>query len=171
MTLDGVVKFEAVMPEISSAAARPGSAGRFLTRVAEEDAMLPERHLPGMGGLLAGFDPWTFASHINTVPKYVVSRTWMRSVGIRGAPCSKRSRRRSGAQKQPDKNIGVHGSPMLVGPYCTPTCWTSCGWNLPSGGGQRAPVPKGHRRRTCCWRKPDHRNGVVILTYMTKNNQ
>ena len=56
-----------------------------------------------------------YASHINNIPKYVVSTTlnrvgWQNSTLIKGALAEEIAR----LKRQPGKNIGVAGSPTLV---------------------------------------------------------
>jgi dihydrofolate reductase len=76
MTLDGVVKFDAVIDTIMKHRNAEEVLPDFFAKVAEEDAMLLGR---------VTYQEWAdywptsanepFSSHINSVPKYVVSRT------------------------------------------------------------------------------------------------
>ena len=119
LTLDGVAVFDAVAEAIVELRNTEEVLEDFHGRVAEEDAMLLGRvtyeewsdHWPTS-------DSEPFASHINGVPKYVVSRTleevsWGSSDNatlIRGELTEAVSE----LKEQPGKNIGVHGSPTLV---------------------------------------------------------
>ncbi|MCI4319179.1 MAG: dihydrofolate reductase family protein [Thermoplasmata archaeon] len=119
LTLDGVAKFEAVRAAIMDHI-DDQVQGDSASKIAEEDAMLLGRKT---------YEEWLqfwpnskiepFASHINGVPKYVVSRTlksvtWptkghahLLSGGLRDSVLA--------LKNQPGGNIGVHGSPTLVG--------------------------------------------------------
>lgn len=119
LTLDGVAKFEAVQPAIMELIDEQVE-GAFSSKIAEEDAMLLGRRT---------YEEWLhfwpesdiepFASHINGVPKYVVSKT-LKSVTW---PTKGTAHLLSGnlrddvmaLKNQPGRNIGVHGSPTLVG--------------------------------------------------------
>jgi len=120
VTLDGVVKFD---PAVQQAIMQMGDEqveAYFARKIAEEDAMLLGRRT---------YEEWLtfwptseiepFASHINHVPKYVVSRT-LKSVAwpTAGGAHLLGGDLREGVialRNQPGKNIGVHGSPGLVG--------------------------------------------------------
>lgn len=117
-TLDGVVQFEAVRAAIAEFHDQPVEAD-FASKIAEEDAMLLGRKtyeawLP----FWPGSDIEPFATHINRVPKYVVSRT-LNSVTW---PTAGKAHLLSGdlreevlaLKDQPGKTIGVNGSPTLV---------------------------------------------------------
>jgi dihydrofolate reductase len=119
MTLDGVVKFDAVADTIGKLRDTEEVLAEFFAKVAEEDAMLLGR---------VTYQEWSdywptstvepFASHINNVPKYVVSKSldsapWgtgenatLISGGLAEAITS--------LKQQSGKNIGVHASPTLV---------------------------------------------------------
>jgi dihydrofolate reductase len=118
LTLDGVVKLDTVhaaIMELIDEQVGEDSA----SKIAEEDAMLLGRKT---------YEEWLqfwpksdiepFASHINGVPKYVVSRT-LKSVTW---PTKGKAHLLSGdlregilaLKSQPGRNIGVHGSPTLV---------------------------------------------------------
>jgi dihydrofolate reductase len=119
LTLDGVAKFDtvhaAIMEHIDEQV-----EGDSASKISEEDAMILGRKT---------YEEWVhfwpdsniepFASHINGVPKYVVSRT-LKSVTW---PTKGKAHLLSGdlrndilaLKDQPGKNIGVHGSPTLVG--------------------------------------------------------
>lgn len=118
-TLDGVVRFEGIHAAIAEFHDEQVEAD-FASKIAEEDAMLLgrktyEEWLP----FWPGSDIEPFASHINRVPKYVVSRT-LNSVTwpTPGKAHLLRGDLRDevlALKDQPGKNIGVHGSPTLVG--------------------------------------------------------
>jgi len=119
ITLDGVVKFDGVADTIGKQQDTEEGLADFFAKVAQEDAMLLGR---------VTYQEWAdywptstvepFASHINNVPKYVVSKT------LDSAPWGTRENatliRGSLAdaittlKQQPGKNIGIHGSPRLV---------------------------------------------------------
>jgi dihydrofolate reductase len=119
LTLDGVAKFDAVHAAIMELIDEQVE-GAFSSKIAEEDAMLLGRKT---------YEEWLrfwpdsdiepFASHINRVPKYVVSRT-LESVSW---PTKGRAHLLSGELRDgilalknlPGRSIGVHGSPTLVG--------------------------------------------------------
>jgi dihydrofolate reductase len=119
LTLDGVAKFDAVHAAIMELADEKVE-GDFASKIAEEDAMLLgrktyEEWLP----FWPSSDIEPFASHINGVPKYVVSRT-LKSVTwpTKGKAHLLSGDLRDGVlalKDQPGGNIGVHGSPTLVG--------------------------------------------------------
>ena len=118
-TLDGVARFEAVQAAIMEHIDEQVEVDSA-SKIAEEDAMILGRKT---------YEEWLhfwpdsdiepFASHINGVPKYVVSRT-LKSVSW---PTKGTVHLLSGdlrddvlaLKNQPGGNIGVHGSPTLVG--------------------------------------------------------
>ncbi|MCI4365119.1 MAG: dihydrofolate reductase family protein [Thermoplasmata archaeon] len=119
LTLDGVAKFDTVQAAIMELIDEQVE-GAFTSKIAEEDAMLLGRKT---------YEEWLqfwpesdiepFASHINGVPKYVVSRT-LKSVTwpTKGKAHLLSGDLRDGVlalKNQPGRNIGVHGSPTLVG--------------------------------------------------------
>ncbi|MGC2290017.1 MAG: dihydrofolate reductase family protein [Thermoplasmata archaeon] len=118
-TLDGVVRFEAVHAAIAEFHDEQIEAD-FASKIAQEDAMLLgrktyEEWLP----FWPDSDIEPFASHINRVPKYVVSRT-LNSVTwpTPGQAHLLRGDLRAevlALKDQPGEAIGVHGSPTLVG--------------------------------------------------------
>lgn len=119
ITLDGVVVFDAVVDTIVKLRDTDEVLADFFAKVAEEDAMLLGRVTYQEW---AGYWPTStdepFASHINKVPKYVVSKTleaapWGTSgnaILLKGSL----SDAITALKQQPGKNIGVHGSPTLV---------------------------------------------------------
>jgi dihydrofolate reductase len=119
LTLDGVVGFEAVVDTIVKLRDTEAVLADFFAKVAEEDAMLLGRMT-----YQEWADYWPtstvepFASHINRVPKYVVSTT------LTAAPWGENGQATvlqgdladaiTALKQQPGKTIGVHGSPTLV---------------------------------------------------------
>jgi dihydrofolate reductase len=119
ITLDGVVGFNAVVDTIARLRDRDEVLADFFAKVADEDAMLLGR---------VTYQEWSqywptstnepFASHINRVPKYVVSRTLVAAPwGPSGSATLLRGSLAEAIvtlKQQPGKNIGVHGSPTLI---------------------------------------------------------
>jgi dihydrofolate reductase len=118
LTLDGVAIFDAAVDTIVRLRDKEVLED-FSAQMAEEDAMLLGRVTYGEW---AGFWPTStmepFATHINSVPKYVASKT-LTSVSwgthdnaslLHGAL----SDAVAALRLAPGKNIGVHGSPSLV---------------------------------------------------------
>jgi len=118
LTLDGVATFDAVADTIGEL--RGGEAGEdFFNRLADEDAMLLGR---------TTYEEWAeywptstyepFASHINSVPKFVVSRS------LDAVPWGAQANATlvngdladaiTDLKQQPGRSIGVHGSLTLV---------------------------------------------------------
>jgi dihydrofolate reductase len=119
LTLDGVAKFDAVQAAIMELIDEQVQ-GDAESKIADEDAMILGRKT---------YEEWLhfwpdsdiepFASHINGVPKYIVSRT-LKSVTwpTKGKAHLLSGDLRDGVlalKNQPGRNIGVHGSPTLVG--------------------------------------------------------
>jgi dihydrofolate reductase len=119
VTLDGVAKFDAVHAAVVEL--RDEQIMRaFSSKTAEEDAMVLGRNT-----YQEWLDFWPtsnvepFAGHINSVPKYVVSKS-LKSVAW---PTKGKAQLLSGdlreevlaLKNRPGKIIGVHGSPTLVG--------------------------------------------------------
>jgi dihydrofolate reductase len=119
LTLDGVAVFDAVADTIVELRNTKEVLDDFFAKVADEDAMLLGR---------VTYEEWAdywptsasepFASHINGVPKFVVSRT------LDAAPWGTHddatlvkgdlAEAVRDLKQQPGKHIGVHGSPTLV---------------------------------------------------------
>ncbi len=117
-TLDGVVELDSVhsaIMELMDEQVQEDAAAK----IAEEDAMLLGRKTyEEWRQFWPGSDIEPFASHINGVPKYVVSRT-LKSVAwpTKGKAHLLSGDLREGVlalKDQPGGNIGVHGSPTLV---------------------------------------------------------
>ena len=119
LTLDGTAMFSATVIEAIMKLRDEEVEADFFKHVADEDAMLLGRVTYSEW---AGFWPNStiepFASHINSVPKYVASKT------LSSAPWGTNSDTQllvgaiednlSELKRQNGKNIGVHGSPKLV---------------------------------------------------------
>ena len=118
LTLNGVAKFDAVQPAIMKLIDGQVEAA-FSSKIAEEDAMLLGRKTyEEWLHFWPGSDIEPFASHINRVPKYVVSRT-LKSVTwpTKGEAHLLSGDLRDGVlaiKNLPGGTIGVHGSPTLV---------------------------------------------------------
>lgn len=118
-TLDGVVQFDAVVDTIAKLRDREQVLADFFPRLAEEDAMLLGR---------VTYQQWAeywptskdepFASHINNVTKYVVSRSLEAAPwGTNGHATVLKGDLADAVMSlkgKPGKNIGVHGSASLV---------------------------------------------------------
>jgi dihydrofolate reductase len=119
LTLDGVAVFDAVVDDIVELRNTEEVLADFNPKVAEEDAMLLGR---------VTYQEWSeywptsstepFASHINGVPKYVVSRslqdvswgTFDNATLLEGDLVEAVTE----LKDKPGKTVGVHGSPTLV---------------------------------------------------------
>jgi dihydrofolate reductase len=120
LTLDGVAKFDPMVQKTIMELGDERVEEYFAKSILEEDAMLLGRTTYEEW---LGFWPTSeiqpFAGHINKVPKYVVSRT-LKTVAW---PTAGKAHLLGGdlregilgLKNQPGKNIGVHGSPSLVG--------------------------------------------------------
>ena len=173
LTLDGVAAFDAVADTIAGLRDSEEVLSDFFARVAEEDAMLLGR---------VTYQEWAdywpssavepFASHINSVQKYVASNslnaapwgTQEESVLLKG---DLRDTVRA-LKRQPGKNIGVHGSPTLVESLLNAELLDELRLEI-------YPVVAGHGGRLFHEEQPEKHfqlssskvasNGVVILTY------
>ena len=119
LTLDGVAVFDAVADTIVELRDTEEVLGEFNGKLSAEDAMLLGR---------VTYQEWAdywptsttepFASHINSVPKFVISRS------LEAVPWGKHENATlvnsdladaiTDLKQQPGKSIGVHGSPTLV---------------------------------------------------------
>jgi dihydrofolate reductase len=119
VTLDGVVVFDAVADAIVKLRDTEEVLADFFTKVAEEDAMLLGRvTYQEWAGYWPNSTVEPFASHINSVQKYVVSKTLEAvSWGTRGNATLLKGNPAdaiTALKQQRGKTIGVHGSPTLV---------------------------------------------------------
>jgi dihydrofolate reductase len=119
ITLDGVVKFDVVADAIVKLRDTEEVLADFFAKVADEDAMLLGRVTYQEW---AGYWPTStvepFASHINNMPKYVVSQSLDSAPWGTGGDATLISGDLAEAvaslKQQSGKNIGIHGSPTLV---------------------------------------------------------
>jgi len=119
VTLDGVAVVDAAMQDIVELRDDEEVLDEFFGKVAEEDAMLLGRvtyeewsaHWPTS-------DSEPFASHINSVPKYIASRSLDSAPWPGGDDATVLEGDLADAvnqlKQQPGGPIGVHGSPTLV---------------------------------------------------------
>lgn len=119
MTLDGVVKFDAVAETIVKLRDTDAVLSDFFAKVAAEDAMLLGRvTYQEWSGYWPTLTVEPFSSHINTVPKYVVSKTLDRAAWGTAGRATLLNGDLAAAintlKGQPGRNIGIHGSPTLV---------------------------------------------------------
>ena len=119
LTLDGVAVFDAVADSIARLRDTDEVLSDFFEKVTEEDAMMLGRiTYQEWADYWPGSKVEPFASHINNVPKYVVSNsletapwgTGEKSTLLKGNLANTVA----DLKHQPGKNIGVHGSPTLV---------------------------------------------------------
>jgi len=178
MTLDGVVKFDVVTDTIVKLRDTEEVLADFFARVAEEDAMLLGR---------VTYQEWAdywptstvepFASHINNVPKYVVSKTldsaqW----GARNSATLVKGNLAdaiTALKRQPGKNIGIHGSPTLVEAMLHADLLDELRleiYPVVAGSGSRLFQDGRGIKQLQLAASKITRNGVVILTYQPANN-
>ena len=120
LTLDGVAVFDAVADKIVELRDTKEVLDDFFGKVADEDAMLLGR---------VTYQEWAdywptstnepFASHINGVPKIVISRSleavpWGKHENATLLRSDDLADAITNLKHLPGKNIGVHGSPTLV---------------------------------------------------------
>jgi len=119
MTLDGVVVFDVVADTIMKLRDTEEVLRDFFPKVAQEDTMLLGRiTYQEWAGYWPNSTVEPFASHINSVPKYVVSKS-LEAVpwGSNGNATLLRGNLAEAIatlKQQPGNNIGIHGSPTLV---------------------------------------------------------
>ena len=178
ITLDGVVKFEKVIGTIVKLRDKAEVLPDFFDKVAEEDAMLLGRlTYQEWAGYWPNSTDEPFASHINRVPKYVVSRT-LKSVpwGLDGNAILLKDdlvEAITDLKNQPGKNIGVHGSPTLVESLLHADLLDELRLEIyPVIAGSEARLFQG-------WQEVKHlhltnskitKKGVAIMTYQVVNN-
>jgi dihydrofolate reductase len=119
LTLDGVAVFDAVVDTIARLRDTKEVLDDFFSRVAEEDAMLlGARTYSGWADYWPTSTVEPFASHINSVPKFVCSNSlrtapwgpWGEATVLRGDLVGSVA----ALKRSAGKRIGVHGSPRLV---------------------------------------------------------
>jgi dihydrofolate reductase len=171
--LDWVVSVDAVIDTIKRLRDSEEVEPDFYARVAEEDAMLLGR---------VTYQQWAdfwqsskiepFASHINTVPKYVVSKTLQTVAwGTRDNATLLRGdmvQAITALKHLPGRNIGVHGSPTLVESLIQTDLLDELRleiYPVIAGSGMRLFHERQATKHLQLANSKIARNGVVILTY------
>ena len=178
ITLDGVVKFDVVADTIVKQRDTEEVLADFFAKVEGEDAMLLGR---------VTYQEWAdywptstvepFASHINNVPKYVVSKTldsapwgtWENATLVRGSLADAITT----LKQRPGKNIGIHGSPTLVEAMLHSDLLDELRLEIyPAVAGSGSRLFRGGRaiKQLQLADSKITSNGVVILTYQPANN-
>ncbi|MFL5892924.1 MAG: dihydrofolate reductase family protein [Solirubrobacterales bacterium] len=173
LTLDGVAVFDAVADDIVELRNTEEVLADFNPKVAEEDAMLLGR---------VTYQEWSeywptsttepFASHINGVPKYVVSRslhdvpwgTFDNATLLEGDLAEAVTE----LKDNPGTNIGVHGSPTLVEGLLQADVLDEMRleiYPVVAGTGARLLNEGSQAKRLRLADSKITRNGVAILTY------
>lgn len=177
MTLDGIVQFDAVVDTILKLRDKEVLADYF-AKVAEEDAMLLGRVTYQEW---AGYWPTStnepFASHINSVPKYVVSQT-LKTVqwGTSGNATLLKGNLTdaiTALKQQSGKNIGIHGSPRLVESLLQADLLDELRleiYPVVAGTGARLFQDGCPIKQLQLANSNTTKNGVVVLTYQPANN-
>ena len=119
VTLDGAANFDAVVETIGELRDTPEVLDLFLSRCAQEDAMLLGRvTYQEWADYWPTSDFKSYADHINSVPKYVASSTLEAAPWGAHEPATVMNGDLFEAvralKEQPGGNIGVHGSPTLT---------------------------------------------------------
>ncbi len=178
ITLDGVAVFDAVVDTIVKLRDTEEVLADFFAKVAEEDAMLLGR---------VTYQEWAdywpnstnepFASHINSVPKYVVSKTLEAAPwGPSGNAMLIKGRLADAIttlKQQPGKNIGVHGSPTLVESLLQADLLDELRleiYPVVAGSGARLFHDGRAIKHLQLADSKITKNGVAILTYKSANN-
>jgi len=178
ITLDGVVKFDVVADTIVKQRDTEEVLADFFAKVEGEDAMLLGR---------VTYQEWAdywptstvepFASHINNVPKYVVSKTldsapwgtWENATLVRGSLADAITT----LKQRPGKNIGIHGSPTLVEAMLHSDLLDELRLEIyPAVAGSGSRLFRDGRaiKQLQLSDSKITSNGVVILTYQPANN-
>jgi dihydrofolate reductase len=119
MTLDGVAQFDTVADRVGKLRDTDEVLADFFAKLADEDAMVLGRvTYQEWEGYWPTSTVQPFAGHINSVPKYVISRT------LDEAPWGTSGNATllkgdlvdviTALKQQPGRNVGVHGSIRLV---------------------------------------------------------
>ena len=178
VTLDEVAVFDAVADAVKLRNTEEVLAD-FFAKVAEEDAMLLGRvTYQEWAGYWPNSTVEPFASHINSVQKYVVSKT-LEAVpwGHRGNATLLKGNLADAItplKQQRGKNIGVHGSPTLVESLLQADLLDELRleiYPVVAGSGARLfhdGRPIKHLRLA---NSKITENGVAILTYKTAGNR
>lgn len=173
VTLDGVAVVDAAMQDIVELRDDEEVLDEFFAKVAEEDAMLLGR---------VTYEEWAahwptstsepFAGHINSVPKYVASR----SLDSAPWPGSDDATVLDGdladavnaLKQQPGGPIGVHGSPTLVDALLRADVLDEMRlevYPVLEGAGPRLFKAEGGRQRLRLAESRTTSKGVALLTY------
>jgi dihydrofolate reductase len=175
ISLDGVAKLDSIEGPIMDLRKSPEVLGDFFEKLAEEDAMILGRKT---------YQEWAnywptssykpFASHVNVVPKYVASNTlntlpwgsYEDALHIKG----ELSEELASLKRMPGKNIGVHGSPTLVGSMLQENLIDELRleiYPVIAGSGPRLFQDRGDLKQLALIDSKITSNGVAILTYRT----
>jgi dihydrofolate reductase len=178
ISLDGVAKLDAIEGLIGKFRSSPEVLSDFFERVAEEDAMILGRKT---------YQEWAnywptsayrpFASHVNAVPKFVASKSlgsfpWgshADALLLQGDLAEAIE----SLKRQPGKNIGVHGSPTLVGAMLQENLIDELRleiYPVMAGSGPRLFQERGDPKQLALVDSKVTSNGVAILTYQAKGN-
>ena len=173
VTLDGVAVVDAAIEDIVELRNTEEVLDDFFTKMADEDAMLL-----GRVTYQEWADHWPesktepFASHINGVPKYVVSRSLEAAPWPGGEDATVLQGDLADAvnelKEQPGGNIGVHGSPTLVEALLRADVLDEMRlevFPVLEGKGPRLFKDEGGRKRLRLADSKIASNGVAMLTY------
>ena len=178
ISLDGVATFDGIEVPIMKLRNTEEVLSDFFEKVAEEDAMILGRKTYQEW---ADFWPTStykrFASHVNVVPKYVVSKTldafpwgsFEDAIHLQGDLAEAVA----SLKQLPGKNIGVHGSPTLVGSMLQDGLIDELRleiYPVIAGRGPRLIRDEGALRELTLVDSKVTSNGVAILTYQAHND-
>ena len=178
ISLDGVATFDGIEVPIMKLRNTEEVLSDFFEKVAEEDAMILGRKTYQEW---ADFWPTStykrFASHVNVVPKYVVSKTldafpwgsFEDAIHLQGDLAEAVA----SLKQLPGKNIGVHGSPTLVGSMLQDGLIDELRleiYPVIAGRGPRLFRDEGALRELTLVDSKVTSNGVAILTYQAHND-
>jgi len=177
ISLDGVAKLDAIEGLIMNLRKSEEVLSDFFEKVAEEDAMILGRKT---------YQEWEnywpnstykrFASHVNVVPKYVASKTldsfpWgghEDALHLQGDLAEAIAT----LKRQPGKNIGVHGSPTLVGAMLQENLIDELRleiYPVIAGSGPRLFQERGGPKQLALVDSKVTSNGVAIMTYRAQD--
>ncbi len=178
ISLDGVANLDAIQGFIRDLRNSEEVLSDFFGKVAEEDAMILGRKTYQEW---ANFWPTSsykrFASHVNVVPKYVASKTLDSFPWGTHADALPLQGDLAGAvatlKQQPGKNIGVHGSPTLVGAMLQENLIDELRleiYPVVAGSGPRLFQDCGDPRQLALVDSKVTSIGVAIMTYQANGN-
>jgi dihydrofolate reductase len=179
MTLDGVTKIDVVADTIVKYRDTEEVLADFFAKVADEDAMLLGRvTYQEWAGYWPASKVEPFASHINSVSKFVVSGT-LHSVpwgtfGNATLVSGSLADALTALKQQPGKNIGVHGSPTLVESMLHSDLLDALRleiYPVVAGSGSRLFRDGRALKQLKLADSKITSNGVAILTYQPANNR